>query len=143
MKCAPVRKLVIEKVLNVVSKEVGDLCSRKKPSMLRQTDKDDLMKFSLDQLCEEWKRRAPLFYSFLVTSSATKSTRNTSWLASVALAGSVLMKQRNSEMSATAYVLGILLKSRSTEVSQYYKNCEKLLLLFNYYYTIITIQAVL
>lgn len=118
MNAAPVRKLVIEKVLNIVSKEVGELCSRKNPSMLRQTKKDDLVKFSLDQLCEEWKRRAPLFYSFLVTSSATKSTRNTSWLASVAVSGSVLLKQRNGEMSATAYVLGILLKSRSTEVSR-------------------------
>ena len=119
MKCAPVRKLVIEKVLNIVSKEVGELCSRKNPSILRQTKKDDLVKLSLDQLCEEWKRRAPLFYSILVTSSATKSSRNTSWLASVAVSGSILLKQRNGEMSATAYVLGILLKSRSTEVSLY------------------------
>ena len=51
-------------------------------------------------------------------SSATKSTRNTSWLPSVTVSGSVLLKQRNHEMSATAYVLGIVLKSRSTEVSK-------------------------
>ena len=117
MKCAPIRTLVIEKVLNIVSKEVAELCSRKKPSLLRQTKKDDLVKFSLDQLCEEWKRRAPLFYSFRIVSSATKST--TSWLASVAVSGSVLLKQRNHEMNTTAYVLGILLKSRSTEVSKH------------------------
>ena len=125
MKCAPIRTLVIEKVLDIVSKEVAELCSRKKPSLLRQTKKDDLVKFSLDQLCEEWKRRAPLFYSFLVVSSATKSTGNTSWLPSVAVSGSVLLKQRNHEMSATAYVLGILLKSRSTEVSKQYNNAFK------------------
>ena len=53
MKCAPIRTLVIEKVLDIVSKEVAELCSRKKPSLLRQTKKDDLVKFSLDQLCEE------------------------------------------------------------------------------------------
>ena len=125
MKCAPIRALVIEKVLDIVSKEVAELCSRKKPSLLRQTKKDDLVKFSLDQLCEEWKRMAPLFYSFLVVSSARKSTRNTSWLPSVAVSGSVLLNQRNHEMSATAYVLGILLKSRSTEVSKQYNNAFK------------------
>ena len=70
----PVRKVVTQKVLDIVSREVGDLCFRKKLStVLRKTGKDDLMKFSLEQLC-----------------------------------GSVLLKQRNGEMSATAYVLGIL-----------------------------------
>ena len=73
----PVRKVVTQKVLDIVSREVSDLCFRKKLStVLRKTGKDDLMKFSLEQLC-----------------------------------GSVLLKQRNgemSEMSATAYVLGIL-----------------------------------
>ena len=70
----PVRKVVTQKVLDIVSREVSDLCFRKKLStVLRKTGKDDLMKFSLEQLC-----------------------------------GSVLLKQRNGEMSATAYVLGIL-----------------------------------
>ena len=73
-----VRKVVTQKVLDIVSREVNsDLCFRKKLStVLRKTGKDDLMKFSLEQLC----------------------------------AASVLLKQRNGEMSATAYVLGILLK---------------------------------
>ena len=70
----PVRKVVTQKVLDIVSREVSDLCFRKKLStVLRKTGKDDLMKFSLEQLC-----------------------------------GSVRLKQRNGEMRATAYVLGIL-----------------------------------
>ena len=73
----PVRKVVTQKVLDIVSRETSDLCFRKKLStesvFIRKTGKDDLMKFSLEQLC-----------------------------------GSVLLKQRNGEMSA--YVLGILLK---------------------------------
>ena len=71
----PVCKVVTQKVLDIVSREVNsDLCFRKKLStVLRKTGKDDLMKFSLEQLC-----------------------------------GSVLLKQRNGEMRATAYVLGIL-----------------------------------
>jgi hypothetical protein len=74
-----VRKVVTQKVLDIVSRKVSDLCFRKKLStVLRKTGKDDLMKFSLEQLC-----------------------------------GSVLLKQRNGEMSATyrlIYVLGIVFK---------------------------------
>ena len=74
----PVRKVVTQKVLDIVSREASDLCFRKKlSSVLRKSGKDDLMKFSLEQLC---------------------------------LCGSVLLKQRNGEMSATTFVLGILLK---------------------------------
>ena len=48
----PVRKVVTQKVLDIVSREVSDLCFRKKLStVLRKTGKDDLMKFSLEQLC--------------------------------------------------------------------------------------------
>ena len=68
MKCNPSAKcMVTQKVLDIVSREVSDLCFRKKLStVLTKTGKDDLMKFSLEQLC-----------------------------------GSVLLKQRNGEMSAT------------------------------------------
>jgi hypothetical protein len=117
IKCEPLRKVIIQKLLPIVSREVGQLCSRKCPSILRKTSKNDLMNFSLEELCEEWEKRAPVFYSFLLTSCITKSTKNACWLPSVAIAGSVLLKQRNGEMNATANVLGILLKSRSTEVS--------------------------
>jgi hypothetical protein len=77
MKCNPSAKWFnTQKVFDIVSREVSDLCFRKKLStVLRKTGKDDLMKFSLGQPC-----------------------------------GSVLLKQRNGEMNATAYVLGILLK---------------------------------
>ena len=74
MKCNPSAKWLHRKCLTSFPEKVSDLCFRKKLStVLRKTGKDDLMKFSLEQLC-----------------------------------GSVLLKQRNGEMSATAYVLGIL-----------------------------------
>ena len=38
------------------------------------------------------------------------------WLPSAVVAGSVLLKQRNQEMNATASVLGVLLKTGSIEV---------------------------
>ena len=40
------------------------LCSQKNSSLLRKTSKEDLIKFKLESLGEEWKTRAPLFHSF-------------------------------------------------------------------------------
>ncbi|KAK3709658.1 hypothetical protein QZH41_010997 [Actinostola sp. cb2023] len=118
IRCEPVRKEVVKKILGIVKNEVDDLCSRQKPSMLRKSGKDDLMKFDMQLLCQEWMSKAPLFYSFLLTCASSKNTSNTTlnWFPSIAVAGSVLLKQRNKAMSATANVLGILLKTKSIEV---------------------------
>ena len=40
------------------------------------------------------------------------------WLPSITVAGSILLKQRNSHKNGCATVLGILIKSRSLEVRQ-------------------------
>jgi hypothetical protein len=116
MKCETVRNHIIEKTLKIMSKEVLDLCSKKNPSLLRKSGKHDLEKFDLKLLCDEWKERAPLFYSFLLTSAINKRTKDHSWFASLAIAGSILLKQRSEKMDATASVLGILLKYKSVEV---------------------------
>ena len=116
MNCPPVRDHVVEKVMKAVSKEVTGLCSKTKPSLLRKTGKEDLAKFDLEHVCKEWRERAPFFYSFLLTSAANKNTKSCLWLGSVSLAGSVLLKQRNREMSATGKVMGVLLKSKAVEV---------------------------
>lgn len=107
------KKLVIEKVLRLLTSEASSLCSRKEPSLLRKTAKSDIDKFSFSSLCEEWKIKAPIFYSFLMSIAGSK---NATWLPSVAVAGSVLLKQRNVQMNATATVLGIMLKTASIEV---------------------------
>ena len=116
MNCPPVRNHIVEKVMKVVSKEASGLCSKTNPSLLRKTGKEDLEKFDLEHVCKEWRERAPVFYSFLLTSAANKSTKSSTWLGSLALAGSVLLKQRNCEMSATTAVMGFLLKSKAVEV---------------------------
>ena len=116
MNCPPVRDHVVEKVMKAVSKEVTGLCSKTKPSLLRKKGKEDLTKFDLENVCKEWRERAPLFYSFLLTSAANKNTKSCLWLGSVSLARSVLLKQRNREMSATGEVMGVLLKSKAVEV---------------------------
>jgi len=92
------------------------LCSRLRPSLLRKCDKDSLMNFDLEKLCKEWSSRAPIFYSFLITAAFKIRVL---WLPSIAVSGSVLLKQRHPEMNATANVIGILLKTKSLEVSVY------------------------
>ena len=116
MNCLPVRNHIYEKVMKVVSKEVIGLCSKKTPSLVRKTGKKDLEKFDLEDVCKEWRERAPIFYSFLLTSAVSKNTKRSTWFGSLAVAGSVLLKQRNCEMSATAAIMGVLLKSKAAEV---------------------------
>ena len=117
MKCKPISKFVVENVLCTVSTEVNSLCSRKNPSLLRKTGKQDLIKYSMQTLCLEWKTRSSIFYAFLMTVALSRNNKQSHWLPSVALAGSILLKQRNSHMSATGAVIGILLKTGSIEVN--------------------------
>ena len=56
LKCAPLTHLVIEKVLRLLKAEVGDLCSKKNPSSLRNCTKEALINFELEKLCNEWKK---------------------------------------------------------------------------------------
>ena len=67
----------------------------------------------MENVSKEWRERAPLFYSFLLMSAANTNTKSCLWLGSVSLAGSVLLKQRNREMSATGEVMGVPLKSKA------------------------------
>lgn len=123
MKNPTLRNHVIANSLKIVSKEVAALCSKKNPTLLRKTSKEDLANFDLQNLCNEWKVRAPLFYSFLMTSAVNKRTKDCSWFPSMAIAGSVLLKQRSEKMDAAASVLGVLLKSKSIEAS--YIKCDE------------------
>ena len=111
MNCPPVRDHVVEKVIKVVSKEATGLCSKKKLSLLGKMGKEDLATYDLENVCKEWHGRAPLLYSFLLTSAANKNTKSCLWLGSVSLAGSVLLKQTN-----RGEVMGVLLKSKAVEV---------------------------
>lgn len=116
MNCPTVRIHVVSGVIKAVSKEVSGLCGKNRLSLLRKTSKEDLQNFDLQKLCEEWQERAPIFYAFLLN-SASRTNRKGTWFRSVALAGSILLKQRNREMNATAPVMGILLKSKAAMVN--------------------------
>ena len=117
LKCKAIRSQVIEQVLGVVSNEVNDLCSRKNPSLLRKNGKNDLINYDMLKLCEEWQTRAPVFYAFLLTCSTSKRHKHQStWYQNIILSGSILLKRRNNHMSATASVIGLLMKTKSIEI---------------------------
>ena len=110
---------LLSKHVNLLSE--SGLCSRKTPSLLRKCGKEDLENFKFQLLCDEWRERSPLFFSFLMTCCISGRSRDQAvkWLPSAVVAGSVLLKQRKQEMNATASVLGVLLKTGSIEVFLY------------------------
>ena len=116
LKSVTLRKIVVEKVLQLMNTQLNDICSRKRPSILRANTKEEIANFDFEKVCLEWKERAPIFYAFLMTCAAIKKERAPEWLPSVAVSGSILLKQRNSHMNGCATVIGILIKTRSLEV---------------------------
>ena len=55
-----------------------------------------MLKFQPEVLCQEWKKKAPLFYSVLLSfalSSRRRDVKTVTWLPSVALAGSNLLRE--------------------------------------------------
>lgn len=97
--------------------QLNEICSRKRPSFLRANTKEEIANFDFEKVCLEWKERAPIFYAFLMTCAAIKKEKAPEWLPSVAVSGSILLKQRNSHMNGCATVIGILIKSRSLEAT--------------------------
>ena len=116
LKNEALKKFIVENVLQLMTFQVNGLCSRRQPSMLIATTKEEIEEFDFKKLCFEWKERAPLFYAFLMTCASSKRQDNHEWLPSVSVAGSILLKQQNSHMNGCTAILGILLKSNSLEV---------------------------
>ena len=116
MNCQHVCKHIVEKTLGILKKEVMELCSEKNPLLLRKSSKEGLTDFDIQHVSEDWKVRVPLFYSFLMTSASNERKKASSWFGSVAVAGSVFLKQRNKQMDATSSRIGIMMKTKSIKV---------------------------
>lgn len=117
LKNETLKKFIVEKILQLMTIQLNELCSRRNPSILRATTKEDIKEFDFKNLSFEWKERAPIFYAFLMTCASSQKQNNLEWLPSVSVAGSILLKQRNPHMNGCATILGLLMKSRSLEVS--------------------------
>jgi len=121
LKSITLRKIVVEKVLQLMNTQLNDIYSTKRPSILTANTKEEIANFDFEKVCLEFKERAPIFYAFLMTCTAVKKEKASEWLPSVAVSGSIFLKQRNSHMNGCATVIGILIKSRSLEVRAFFK----------------------
>lgn len=110
----------VKYLLRAIAAECSELCSSKTASMSRRCSSDDMLKFHPEALCEEWMERAPLFYSILMSSALSgrrKDVKTVTWLPSVALAGSVLLRERSRGMNAMQLLVTTIIKSSGSQVA--------------------------
>jgi hypothetical protein len=109
---------ILHKVYRDINKESSSLCSDKKPSILKQTKANDLIKFSEKRCEEELAERAPMLYGCLDSCVASTKKRSKTKdengnklsrisTAPIAFAASILLRQRCPQMSAIAYRFSI------------------------------------
>ncbi len=131
------RAELIKCTLRQLSIECTTIVSPKASSILRNTTADGIRSLSLQDVCNEFKQQTPLLYSFLMTTAspsqrnqqrkAKKNSLPTSgkakvnaphcdWLPSVAVAGSILLKQRSRSMNAVQFMLMMLIKYSGFQV---------------------------
>ena len=108
--------------LREISKECSDIVSGKNPSLLRKTSASEMQELSLQKVCSELETRTPLLYSVLITAatpvpSKTQGLNAEKWLPSVAVAGSVLLKQRSRNVNAVQLMITTLIKYTGFHVS--------------------------
>ena len=128
---------LIKCVLRQLSIECTTIVSPKTSSILRSTTPEGIRNLSLQEVCHEWKQQTPLLYSLLMTTAspsqrnqqrrtkknsisisgkAKNSLEDCDWLPSVAVAGSILLKQRSRSMNAVQLMLMMLIKYSGFQV---------------------------
>ena len=71
--CSKVREHIIRLFLKESVRECLAMCSKKNPSILRKTSKEDIVNFSLTKLENELKERTPLLRSVLMAEISTRA----------------------------------------------------------------------
>ena len=116
-KCDEVWSLVINHVLKVVSQECTRLCKKDgSSSLFRKSTKKDLTEFSWETLANELRKEDPTFFQFLLSVAAPTRPQNSkkgvdvkSRYPAICTSGAVLLKERNSMMSAVQQLIGLIL----------------------------------
>ena len=107
-------------VIRARAAECAELCSTKNISMARRCGSEDMLKFQPEALCQEWMEKAPLFYSIILScalSTRRKDTKTVTWLRSVAMAGSILLRERSRGMDAMQLLVTTIIKSSDSQVN--------------------------
>ena len=125
-KCKHIRKELVYCVLQDLRKEMVNLCSRKNPSKCRSCSPNYVRNLTVEDICLEWSTRAPIFYSFLMAAgvpSRCADTMTVKTLPSVAVAGSVLLRERCKEMNALQHLISMIIKFSSYQANTMFYRC--------------------
>jgi hypothetical protein len=107
-----IKRSLIELMIKDVEKEATKLCSKKNPSILRTTDKQSMLSFSMEKVSDEIKERAPIFHSVLSAASInsrSKATKEKSHFGPIAMAAAVCLKSRSRYMTVVQLPVTVFL----------------------------------
>lgn len=116
MQVNEIKENVIDVISRVITDEIKGLCTVSNPSLLRQTTKDDLKKFTWKKVHDELKERTPVFLRFIEASVQNPSQarnvqkKNEALIPPMCDAACKLISIFNEGMCATRYIKSIILK---------------------------------
>ena len=114
------KKGTVKRVLADLRKEMIGLCSKKNPSKCRPSSPSALVDLTIEDIITEWSTRAPIFYAFLVTAGVPPrraDVDSVKTLPSIAVAGSVLLRERCKEMNALQHLISLIIKFSPYQVN--------------------------
>ena len=107
------RSLAQSNLLQQLDHECHNLCKLNEPSLHRDKSPYHLQHFDLLKLVNEWQERTVLLYEVLHTimgtSGSSSLAKDVKKEESMAVAGAVLLHQRNDHTSAVQHALGLVL----------------------------------
>ena len=109
--------------LKEIQMEACLLVSSKHPSILRSVDVESMAELSLENICQELRRRAPLIFSVMwsiaLSKHSVKQHAQMEWLPSVAAGASILLKERSRFMNGFQLMLTMVIKYTGYQVCYY------------------------
>ena len=107
-----INKHLRELMVRELEKEATQLCSKKKPSCLRNTNKQSMVSFTMEKVSNELKERTPLLHSVLSAVSInrrSKAAKEKSHFGAIAMAAAVCLKNRCKHMTAVQLLITIFI----------------------------------
>jgi hypothetical protein len=107
-----IKSSLIELMIKDVDKEETKRCSKKNPSILRTTDKQSMLSFSMEKVSDQIKERAPIFHSVLSAASfnsRSKATKEKSHFGPIVMAAAVCLKSRSRYKTAVQLLVTVFL----------------------------------
>ncbi len=120
LKYDAIKEKLIARLMTLLSEECKHLCSTKFKSMLRKCNPQQLLDFSVESLMSEWQQDAPLLHRFLVTTASSTAAPTIDQTPPICMAGCILLRARNIDMSAFQHIVGLLLFHGNATKHVYY-----------------------